>query len=140
MDGDPVTGEPSESKASQLTLGEIFTTLCPSYMAIGMTYDEFWNRNTKVHKAYRDAWEIKQRDRNTGMWRQGMYIYDALLKVSPAFRPFGKGKIEVGDYPTEPYPMTKEEAQEREERERINRLKQFAMALKAEAKEAKGDG
>ena len=63
MDGDPVEGEPSEVK----TLGETFSLLCPQYMAMGMTYDEFWYGNPSMVRAYRKAWEIKQRAEEAGI-------------------------------------------------------------------------
>ena len=145
MDGDPV-GEPSqidgagEKMPAHDTLADIFTALCPKYMAIGMSYSEYWNSNTKVHKAYRIAWMDRQRHRNIEMWRQGMYIYDAVLKIAPVLRPFVKGKVEPEKYPNEPYPLTEQEAQEREEMKRTERLKRFMLRLEEESKGVNSDG
>lgn len=152
MDGDPVTGEPS--KVNQYaamkitvpdTLGELFMNLCPHYMSMGMTYDEYWNRNTKVHRAYREAWEQKKAFINWRMWMQGAYVYDALLKASPVLRGTGSGKVEPGKYPEEPYPLTGKEAREREEAKRQARLERLMAVLSKESeatkkKEASGDG
>ena len=146
MDGDPVTGEPSMfdsadgTPSAQITYAEMFMKICPSYMAMGMTYEQFWNCNTKVHRAFREAWELKQRYRNMEMWRQGMYIYDSLLKVAPVLRPMTKGNVKPGEYPKEPYPLTEKEAHEREEAQRIARLKRFMERLEEESKGVKSDG
>ena len=147
MDGDPVTGEPSMfdsadgTPSAQITYAEMFMKICPSYMAMGMTYEQFWNCNTKVHKAFREAWELKQRHRNTEMWRQGMYIYDAMLRVAPVMRAsMSKAKVEPGEYPKEPYPMTEKEARERDEAQRIARLKRFMERLEEQSKGAINDG
>lgn len=122
--------------------------LCPAYMAMGMTWDEFWHRPTKVHWAYRKAWEQKKAYRNWEMWWQGSYVYDALLRVSPLMRAaFGKGRVEADKYPDEPYPMSKKEAEERAEAKRVQSLKRLFETLNRESSknigtkdlEAKGD-
>ena len=122
--------------------------LCPAYMAMGMTWDEFWHRNTKVHWAYRKAWEQKKAYRNWEMWWQGSYIYEALLKVAPVMRAaFGKGTVEPGKYSDEPYPMSKKEAdaqQERRRQEAMRRMlavfeRESAENVRATTKEAKED-
>lgn len=137
MDGDSV-GEPSndddggaEQKAPP-TLGETFLNLCPKYMAMGMTYDEFWHSNTLHHYCVRKAWEEKKHYRNWEMWMQGAYIYESLLKVSPVLKPFVKGKVEPGKYPEEPYPLSEKEAREREEMRRRERMERFVAQLNKE--------
>lgn len=146
MDGDPVTGEPSDSDSkktalSATTLAEIFTQLCPHYIALGMTYDEFWHKNTKVHKAYREAWKLRVHHRNWEMWWMGSYVYEALLDVAPVMRAaLSKSKVEPGKYSTEPHPLTEQEAIEQEEARRISRLKQFMNTLNAESALQKATG
>ena len=131
MDGDPVTGEPSstfrnddggagkKNPAEITNFTEMFIELCPQYMAMGMSYDEFWNRNTLCHASYRKAWEQRRAQINWQMWMQGGYFYDALIKVAPVMRAaLGKGRVQPGEYPSEPYPITAKEAREREEAKR----------------------
>ena len=133
MDGDHVSGEPSDGPVS---FAETFANLCPQYMALGMTYAEFWGSNTVVHKAYREAAKIKQHSDEWSRWRQGAYIYDALLRVAPVMRAsFGGGRVEPGKYPEEPWPLTEKEAREREEAMRIKRMEQFMAKLTAESKQ-----
>ena len=107
--------------------GDIFTELCPYYMSIGMSYDDFWNGDVYMVKAYRKADELRERRRNQELWLQGMYVYEALCDASPLFRfSMKKGAIKPEPYPKEPYPITAAEAREREEREarvREERLK-----------------
>lgn len=109
--------------------------LCPQYMAMGMTYEEFWNSNTKVHRAYRKAWDQKQREEEWSRWRMGAYIYDALLCVAPVMRAaFSKGKVEPGKYPNEPWPLTEKDVREREEKTRREAYKRFVDRIEAENK------
>lgn len=105
-------------------------------MAMGMSYNEFWHSNTKVHKAYRLAWKQKREYRNWEMWWQGGYIYEALLKVAPVMRAaFGKGKVEPGKYSDEPYPLTNKEAEERKEAQQRQKMERMLAVFKRESAE-----
>ena len=97
---------------------EVFTQLCPYYMSIGMSYDDFWNGDVSMVKAYRKAYELREKRRNQELWLQGMYFYEALCDASPLFRfTMKKGSIKPEPYVREPYPITAAEVREREERE-----------------------
>ena len=98
--------------------GEIFSQLCPYYMSIGMSYDEFWNGDVSAAKAYREADELREKRRNFELWLQGSYFYEALCDASPLFRfSMKKGSIKPEPYVKEPYPITAAEVRERKERE-----------------------
>lgn len=87
-------------------------------MSIGMTYDEFWNGDVSMVKAYRKAYELREKRRNQEFWMQGMYFYEALCDASPLFRfTMKKGSIRPEPYVKEPFPITEAEVREREERE-----------------------
>ena len=97
---------------------EIFEQLCPYYMSIGMSYDDFWNGDVSMVKAYRKAYELQEKRRNQELWLQGMYFYEALCDASPLFRfTMKKGTIKPEPYVKEPFPITAAEVREREERE-----------------------
>ena len=97
---------------------DIFEQLCPYYMSIGMSYDEFWNGDVSMVKAYRKAYELQEKRRNQELWLQGMYFYEALCDASPLFRfSMKKGIVRPEPYLKEPYPITSAELREREERE-----------------------
>lgn len=87
-------------------------------MSIGMSYDDFWNGDVCMVRAYRKAQELRDRRRNQDFWLQGMYIYEALCDVSPLFRfSMQKGTIKPEPYVKEPYPITAGEVRERQDRE-----------------------
>ena len=109
--------------------GEIFAQLCPYYMSIGMSYDDFWNGDVSMVIAYRKANELRDKRRNYEFWLQGMYVYEALCDASPLFRfSMKKGTIKPEPYSKEPYPITAAEVREREERKE----REMAERLKAE--------
>lgn len=84
-------------------------------MSLGMSYDDFWNQNVDIARAYRKADELKRRRQNEVLWIQGLYVRDALAcTVGNMFA--GKGS-QKHEYPKEPYAITEQEIEEREERE-----------------------
>lgn len=114
MDGDPVDGEPSEPQ-EPITITEFFIRMFPRYKMMGMTYEEYWRGPAWLARAYREAWEQQEHYKEWERWRQGMYIYDTLLRVAPLLRAFSNGKVDAGEYPNEPYPLTEKEAKSRQE-------------------------
>lgn len=122
MDGESVTDDPS---LQYKTFTEVFIKLCPYYMEMGMSYYDFWHMNTSCHKAYRQAYEIRRRNEEWARWRQGAYVFNAILSAAPVIKPFVKDP-KPGKYPEEPWPLTQEEADRQEaEKER----KGYEMAL-----------
>lgn len=98
-------------------------------MSIGMSYDEFWNQDVSIVKAYRKADELRHRQRNHELWLQGMYFYEALCDASPLFRfTMKNGTVKPEPYVKEPYPITAAEVREREERKQ----REMEERLKAE--------
>lgn len=81
----------------------MFEKACPLYMSYGMTYDEFWNGNSYVCRYYRDAYELKKKAKDEELWMQGLYIYDALGRMSPIMHAFPKKGSKPLPYPDRPY-------------------------------------
>lgn len=64
---------------------EVFNNLCPYYMALGMTYNEFWLGSPALVKAYKEAHKYRVRMRNEELWLQGLYCYNAFSSVMEGF-------------------------------------------------------
>ena len=109
--------EGEESSVESISLTQIFEELCPIYKSYGMSYEEFWI--------------------------QGMYIYDALCKVSPILHAFSKSGTKPLPYPDKPYMSTikgqisEEEKQKKIENERLVAQLHFEQWAKATAKKFK---
>lgn len=95
-----------EGDASPFPYSRRFNEVFPYYLAIGMTYDQFWNDDPGLVRAYRKAAEIKADRKNQELWLQGMYIYDALCCASPILRSFAKKGTKPVPYPTTPYALS----------------------------------
>lgn len=145
----PEEGAGSGSSPALVSYAEKFHECFPFYLSIGMSYDEYWNMDCMLTRDYRQAYELKMKQRNHEMWLQGMYFYNALGCIAPVLHAFAKNGTKPQPYPEEPYPITQEEVeerQEREERQRMERMKAHMMAWAAKVnmnkarEEAKGNG
>ncbi len=92
-----------KSRVESISLTEVFEELCPIYMSYGMSYDEYWHGEAYRAKYYRDAYELQIKHKDEEFWMQGMYIYDALCRVSPILHAFSKSGTKPLPYPDKPY-------------------------------------
>ena len=60
------------------TCTEYFDELFPSYLAMGMTWEQFWLDEPKLAIAYRKAENIRKRQKNEALWLAGIYVAEAL--------------------------------------------------------------
>ena len=92
------------SPTQRKTNTEIFEECFPFYLAIGMSYAEYWEGDPKLTQYYSKAYQIKQEEINNNAWLQGMYIYDAVsTALHNALRGMGKSKPPAKDYAKQPY-------------------------------------
>ena len=102
--------------------------MCPKFMAMGVSYDEFWNGDYTRLKYYEEAYKQKLKDRNTELWLQGVYVYEA---VSVALYNLNRKKGAPSErYSKEPhriFPLTKKEQEE----ENKKKVEEFRAALNA---------
>ena len=55
--------------------------------------------------AYRKAYELKQEQRNSELWLQGLYVYEAILDASPILQAFAKSGTRPRKYTEKPYDL-----------------------------------
>ncbi len=122
MDGKLVSGslsalEGSEPKSSlpSFTYTEKFYEQFPYYLAIGMTYEQYWDGDPILVKYYREAEEIRLEKKNQELWLQGMYIYEAICDASPILQAFAKKGSKPHPYSDRPYPLTEKQRDKRSE-------------------------
>ena len=90
--------------AQAKTNTEVFEESFPFYLAIGMSFAEYWEGDPKLAQYYRKAYQIKQDEINNTAWLQGMYIYDAVsTALHNALRGMGKVKPPPKEYAKQPY-------------------------------------
>ena len=97
-----------------ITYTEQFHQIFPYYLSLGMTYDQYWNGDPTLVKAYRKAEEIRVEKLNQQLWLQGMYVYDAICCASPILQAFAKKGTKAVPYPKEPYSITEKQHKKKE--------------------------
>lgn len=103
------------------TYTEKFHELFPYYLSIGMTEEQYWDRDSTLVVAYRKAEELKTNRKNQEMWLQGAYVYEALCRVSPLLHAFAKKGTKPVPYIAEPFAISEKQAEYRqEEKEKKN--------------------
>ena len=101
-------------------------------MALGMSYDEYWNCSPKRYKAYRKAHELKNEQRNQEMWLQGFYVYKAIetaLHNQPAFATKPPKPVSYLQEPISLKPLSEEEKRQKEEKEQEKKMADFQKYL-----------
>lgn len=127
MDGELLSSSPStkesDTKGSGVTstspfpYTELFNKHFPYYLSIGMTEEQYWDKDCLLVKYYREAEDLKNEKINQQVWLQGMYFYDALSRVSPILHAYAKKGTKAQPYVEQPYPISKRSAQEAKEKE-----------------------
>ena len=107
------------------TFTEYFEVLFPAYLAMGMTWTQFWIDEPELAIAYRKADAIKKRRKNEELWLEGMYVAEALRATVGNM--FAKGQ--KYPYPAEPFPITADEQRERRERAEKARMERMKAAF-----------
>ena len=111
------------------TFTDYFEELFPFYLAMGMTWTQFWIDEPELAAAYRKAEMIRKRRKNEELWLEGIYISEALNATVGNM--FTKGQKH--QYPAEPFPLTADEQQERREREEKARMERMKAAFIAKS-------
>lgn len=93
------------------TYTEKFNEMFPYYLSIGMTEEQYWDKDSCLVIAYRKADELRLARKNQELWLQGAYFYDALYLVSPVLRAFAKKNAKPAPYLAEPYALTEKQAE-----------------------------
>ena len=137
MDGKLVTdlssgdGGGGTSRSSPIPrYGERLEELCSYYMSLGMSYHDYWDGDSSMVKYYRESNEMQREQRNTELWLQAAYIYEALLDVSPVFNALSKKKTPL-PYRSEPIPITRSGSKQSEEQKKQKQLENGKEAMRA---------
>lgn len=95
------SGEAIFSPDAPQSFTELFERDCPYYLAMGMTYEQYWYGDVWMIKAYREADKLCQERQNQEAWLQGMYFYEGVsVAIYNAMR--GKGQPPK-QYASQPY-------------------------------------
>lgn len=91
-----------KSKVEYTSLTKLFEHECPYYMSYGMSFNEYWHEDAYLVKFYRESYKLRMKHDDVFMWKQGMYIYEALCDVSPILHAFSKKGAKPLQYRSKP--------------------------------------
>lgn len=117
------------------SLNEYFNELFAYALSLGMTYEQFWYKETDLLNTYVKAETIRQRKRNNEMWLQGAYIYNAIGSLAPILNGMVKNP-KAQPYMAQPIPITEEDRIEQQNQRILN----FEKQMKVFAQRGKKDG
>lgn len=122
-----------DSPSAALSYGETFEKMWPYYLAIGMSYEQYWERDAWLARDYREAHDFKRSMRNQELWLGGMYIYEVMSDLAPLYRPLsdGKGLKPYREYPIPITPKEVEAEKERQYKKKIVSMRQYLKAKTA---------
>ena len=114
---------------------EKFEELCPYYMAMGMSYDEYWNGDNMLPRYFRKKYQIEAELQSRSQWMQGAYFYESMLRAAPIYNFLSKKRDPV-PYLDHPYPVSREAQEEyaaieaqKKKRAAYERVKAWAIAV-----------
>lgn len=118
-----------EGEPAPFSYIELFEKQLPYYISLGMSPVEFYDGDPMLVKAYREAYKLKRRQMNEELWLQGVYFYNALCNVTPIMHAFAESGSKPIPYPEEPYAITKEEIDEKKEKEEQKQLENLKKSF-----------
>ena len=101
-------------------LTKIFEDNCPFFIAIGMSYQQYWEDDPTIAKYYLKAYKIEEERIEWILWKLGVYGYEALCDVSPVLHAFAKKGTKPLPFADKPLFIQKsviETAEEKKEKE-----------------------
>lgn len=96
-----------------------------------MTEEQYWDKDCTLTKYYRKAEEIRKERINQEAWLQGMYVYDAIIRIAPVLHAFAKKGTKPQPYVEEAYPINKksvEDAKLKKEKEKAQKGVRYMQA------------
>lgn len=125
-----------DNRSALFSYSDIFYKHFPYYLSIGMTEEQYWDRDSTLVRYYREAEKLRHERANQDMWLQGMYIYDAISRLSPILHAFAKKGTKAKPYPDAPYPInkrTEEQAEKHKEKVKSEKGLRYMQQLMAQS-------
>ena len=96
-------------------MAETFDEAFPQYLAMGMTYEQYWDMDCALVIPYRKAFRLRQEEANNNAWLQGLYIMRALQSVPLFVNGFMPKGAHLQRYFDKPIDFTPEKKKTRQE-------------------------
>ncbi len=115
-----------------MTYADMFEQAFPYYLAIGMTYEQYWEQDSWLVKAYRKAQDIRREEQNWNAWLQGLYVYEAIADIAPILHAFAKKGTRARKYSEKPYELGKPEGKKKKRQASVDPQKAKSDRIQAQ--------
>lgn len=106
-------------------------------MAMGMSYEQFWDGTPHLAVVYRKAYKIRREIDNEKAWLQGLYVYDAFaVCMANVFAKRGSRKPNYMERPIDIFPISERE-KKRREKEEYAKMQKAMEAMRLEQQRRK---
>lgn len=112
--------EPPSSETEELWIADWLDELCPYYMFLGVSCDDFWFGDYTKLNYYVQAYDLRKEAKSQEMWLQGLYFFNA-ISVALSNMHFDGKRHKMNKYMENPIrilPLTKTEKELKAEAER----------------------
>ncbi len=109
--------------------------MCPVLMAMGMSYDEYWNGDNSAPRHYMKADRLRRKRTNEELWLQGLYIYNAVHALAPELNAASKD-FKPAPYIDKPFPLfdeDKKHAEAEKQKSEAQMLAEYIIGQSAKA-------
>ena len=111
-------------------MSDTFWDAFPMYLAIGMTYEEYWEKDPRLVISYRKAQKHKLEEINYSAWLNGVYVMRALQSGIPVIlNGIVKEVISLPNFPDKPIDFSEDREKKQEEQQmqlQIARMQEIA--------------
>ena len=132
MDGNVSKGDSDEdkNKVAFQSMSEAFRKVFPRYLAIGMSYEEYWEKESWLVKSYREAQKEKRTEKDYYAWLNGIYVLKALQTGVPVIlNGIAKQVVTLPEFPDRPIDFSENRKKEQEKKQmELQRAKMQEMA------------
>ena len=130
-DNHSFTNDSSSEEQKYETYTAVFEAVCPYFMSIGVSYDEFWNGDFEICKYAQKAEILRKKRKNQDAWWNSIYTFRALCDASVLFHDFVDKKPELKFSTEIPLPLSMKEAEEQEKAKKTKEMEAFAAKMEA---------
>lgn len=95
--GNQLEDIPTNKEDEITSFTDVFNEIFPTFLLVGMTYDQFWNDDVYLVRHYINLYKLVNIRREQDAWMIGVYVREALQDVASCF---GNKKY---NYPDKPY-------------------------------------
>ena len=88
------------NEGETLSFSDFLERSCIEYMAIGMTYEQFWDGDNDAPKLFREVWNRKAEFKDYDYWHSGQYVNMAVIN---AISRMGESEKDIIPYPEKPF-------------------------------------